>query len=80
MIHLQNCSLIENLLQVDSMDIFKRCINIDKYSLDETYKHLYGHNPNPQHAAEYDAKKILKCAIAIKNQFIQTAESLATKF
>lgn len=50
------------------------------YKLEDIYKRLHGCVPKTAHNAEADTIHLLLCAIAMKNQFVQLADSMATKF
>lgn len=50
------------------------------YKLEEIFKRLHGCVPKTAHNAEADTIHLLLCAVAIKDQFVQMADSMATKF
>lgn len=50
------------------------------YKLEEIYKRLHNCQPKKAHNAEADTIHLLMCAIAIKNQFVELADSIATAF
>lgn len=50
------------------------------YKLEEIYTRLHNCRPKTAHNAEADTIHLLLCAIAIKNEFVELADSMATKF
>lgn len=50
------------------------------YKLVDIYKRLWGDFPDVAHNAAADTMTLLKCAIATKHEFVQSADSLAKKF
>lgn len=50
------------------------------YKLVEIFKRLYGREPDIAHNAEADTLHLLRCVIATKDEFVQLADSMATKF
>lgn len=50
------------------------------YKLTEIYKRFHGSEPTIAHNAEADTIHLLSCAIAIKNEFVELADSSARKF
>lgn len=50
------------------------------YKLIDIYQRLYGCLPENAHNAEADTMHLLKCAIAINENFVKLADGLAIKF
>lgn len=50
------------------------------FKLTEIYKRLYGNEPESAHNAEADTMHLMSCCIAIKNDFVKMADSMAVKF
>lgn len=50
------------------------------YKLPDVFERLHHHSPETAHSAEADTMHLLKCAIAINEQFVRLADSRAKKF
>lgn len=50
------------------------------YKLTEIYRRSYGRLPIDAHNADADTMHLLMCAIATQKEFVQLADSMATKF
>lgn len=50
------------------------------YKLCDIFERLHYHSPETAHNAEADTMHLLKCAIAINEQFVQLADRKAAKF
>lgn len=65
---------------IDSPKINNNSTKKLSYKLTDIFERLHHHSPVTAHNAEADTLHLLKCAIAINEQFVRLADSGAKKF